>query len=512
MQIGAGLLFAGKSASQKERVFMPSKSPVSQDSVRFSATASPRPLQQLSPTERQVMETMATDYKQFLSSATCAPWTVKMIIALAEHNGFEPFPADPSKAKPGGKYYFNNDYESLALTVLGKDNPVDSGFNIVGAHTDSPQLELKPQPINVADGTARFKIKTRGGGTWLTWFNRPLGIAGRVNMPLLDKGGNPKLDPKTRLPMQTSKFVFLNKPALTIPIEAIHLNRQLNDGRKIAPEEDLQPIVSTEGYLSAEDAFESDLTEAVRQALKHKGIDPEYLDRSELYLYPLSPPTDSGLDNMEITAQGHDDRAMCYTAMRGLFDATRQTGKTPVVPDKTSIVYFFRNEETGSLNVGGARSGWPSSVAGKIARAYNPAADITELREAALDKSFIFSADVAHAIQPNFVKYHDRNNAANIGKGLTIKADTNGHYATTAKGIGITQDLAKRAGVPTQIMSTNQDVTCGTTIGPFIAANTNAMTVDVGIPVRSMHASNEVASKVDIYLAAKFFQAFFKNA
>jgi aspartyl aminopeptidase len=458
--------------------------------------------------EKQAVATMAESYKDFLARSVCASWTVKTLIEEAQKRGFKPLPTDGRALKPGEKYYLDNDGTAVALMVIGKGNPVQTGFNLIGAHVDSPQLELKPNPVTESQGIVQFKTKTRGGGTWMTWFNRPLGIAGRVFEPVLDGQGRPELNPDTRLPKEKVTFVRVDTPSLVIPLEPIHFNRELNRGRDIKPEDDLSPLAAIS--KEAEGQIQETVSANAVAILKKQGIDLTRAHRAELFLFPSSPPVDTGVDGSMILAQGHDDRAMCYAAMEGLFQAA--AGK--VTPEKTGIAFFFANEETGSMDRGGATSRWPETVASLVVRGQTPPSqldNLTQAREEALSKSFIFSADVAHGWFPSQAKYHDGQNAVYMGQGPVFKADSGGHYATTPKGMAIAEDLFKRAGVPFQVMSTNQNVSCGTTIGPMIAANTNALTVDIGIPILSMHSANEVAAKVDLYLATKAFASFYRN-
>jgi aspartyl aminopeptidase len=486
--------------------------PPSGETLAVYFTGKPKPtgslLETLPVQERVQVAKMGEDYKKFLSDAVCASWTVKAIVEAAQREGFKPFPADPSQAKPGDKVYFENDGTAIALAVIGKANPVKSGFNMIGAHVDSPQLELKPNTLVEQSGIAQLKIKTRGGGTWFTWFNRPLGIAGRVYDVERDEQGNIVRDPETRLPKETVRYVRVESPAVVIPIEAIHFNRQLNKGREILPEDDLNPLVGID-RLDEDDVQES-VSASVVSAMNRHGIDLTRAHRAELYLFPSTPPSDAGTGGSLIVGQGHDDRSMCFAAMEALFETAR---KYPV-PDKTGVAYFFANEETGSMDRGSATSRWTETVSGKLLRAGKtepPLGDWTLAREEALSKSFILSADVAHGWMPSQGKYHDKDNAVYLGQGPVLKADSSGRYATTPKGMALAEDIFSRAGIRPQIMSTNQNVPCGTTIGPMIAANTNALTVDIGIPVLSMHAANEVAAKVDVYLAQKAFAAFYGN-
>ncbi len=465
----------------------------------------PNAIDTLSAAERKQVAAYGERYKDFIAQSVCAPWTAKNIIEMAEKNGFRPFPEDDTiKVKPGDKFYVNQDHQSVALIVIGENDPVKSGFNVVGAHMDSPQLELKPNPVLEKKGMLKLQTKPHGGGLWSTWMNRYLGIAGRVWVPVLDAGGKQKTDPETGRPMSEEKFVRLENAGVVIPLEAIHLNRTQNDGRGINKENDMNPLTGISK------GTEDSVSENVIRILKEKaGIDLEKATRAELFLFPADGPKDVGVDGSMILGQGHDDRSMCYAAAEAIIEAGR--GKNP--PKTTAVTYFFDNEENGSQDRGGATSRWVESVAGRIVQAHPKAryVNLGQAREKALANSFIFSADVAHAWEPNHGKFHDDNNAVYLGRGPAIKADTNGHYATTGKGLAMAEDIFKRAGIPYQVANARQDIPCGTTIGPMIAANTSALTVDVGAAILSMHSAEEVASTGDLYLTKKAFASFLKG-
>ena len=461
------------------------------------------PLPVFTDLERQQVHDVSDGYKRFLKTAVCGPLTAKAIIERAQAKGFKPLP-EKGRVKPGEKYYIANGLESVALVTIGKRDPKISGFNIVGAHIDSPQLELKPDPDYASRGMMKLKTKVRGGILMDSWKDKPLGIAGRIFTPLRDAEGRPQLDPDTLIPLMKEAFVQFDSPALVIPRVPPHLLKGQNDGVKTNPENDLAVLAAIE---------QADFTQQIRAVFASKGIDIDDLSGAELYLYPAVPPTDALLDSADgsaIIAQGHDDRAMTYTAMEGLFEAAESTGSDG--PEKTGIAFFFNNEENGSLNRGGARAQFPLSVAGKVLRLQTGrwAHNIPE-RETALEKSFIFSADVAHSWEPSQKRYHDEQNAVQMGYGPAIKADTDGHYATTAEGIAKSRVIGQAAGVPMQVYSTNQDIPCGTTIGPFIASGTSALTVDIGIPILGMHSALEVAAKRDVYYAQKLFASFYRN-
>lgn len=458
-------------------------------------------------------ETFATRYKDFLGDAVCAPLTAKRIVKEAEKHGFKPFPQSGALV-PGDRYYINNDYGAVALVVIGKRDPVTSGFNMVGAHMDSPQLMLKPAPLYGHDlekdhGVAKFKVRTSGGLIMETWRDRPLGIAGRVMVVAKDDQGRPIRDPGTGRVKLESKWIQTDGHSVIIPRVPIHFNREANKDRPpIEPENELSPVAGTLG-----DGAELSLKENVDGILEGAyGFGLEDVVDGDLYFYPAIPAQDTGLDKSLIAGQGHDDRSMCFAAMEALFESTKSG-----TPEFTNIAMFFDHEETGSLNRHGAQSSFPLAVVGNILEKSAPHGKNTKslalAREEALANSTLISADVAHAWEPDQAKYHDERNAAYINEGPAIKSDSgDNNYATRGRGIALIRDLAERGDVPVQVYNNNQNISCGTTIGPMLAAKFNTNTIDIGTPIWSMHSSMEVVSKLDLYNTRRLFEAFYNNA
>ncbi len=469
-----------------------------------SAPTTPHQLwKALGAKEQKAVEAYSKRYIDFLKEAVCSPWTAKAMIEQAEKSGFKAFPTDGKAVKPGDRFYFNQDYQSVALVVIGENNPVISGFNIVGAHMDSPQLELKPNTLlESAKGMTKLKTKPHGGGLWSTWENRRLGLAGRVFMPLM-KDGKPKTDPANGRPLLKETFVRVDRPIGSITLPAIHLSRKLNKEHPINEETDLNPLISLSN------------NEVVSLLKKETGMDLAEAERAELYLFPTDPPSSSGVDNSMIHAQGHDDRSMCYAALEAIIEAGeigKDKGKTP--PKATSIAFFFEDEEVGSRGRGGANGNWASIVAGEIVTATRGALaleSLTQARDKALNNSFILSADVTHAWDENHNTMHDSKNAVHMGLGPVIKMDSGGSYATTPETATLAMALFKKADVPYQVVSSRQNIPCGSTIGGMIASQTTAKVVDMGPAILSMHSIEEIGSKTDFYLSKKAFASFFKG-
>lgn len=485
---------SARTAMAELSVTQPALPAVQTDRIMFRGTEKAAPV--LSRAEQQDANRLAREYIKFLQSADSDIWTAKTIIEEAERRGFREMPEKgPVNGKLGDKFYIRNEYGSVALIVLGFNNPLESGFNITAAHTDSPHLVVKPEPLLNRGGLIKLKTKIHGGLTGMTWFNKSMKLTGRVFEAVLDNKGEPKRDLQTRLPLLKERWVKSRQSIGMLTIEPPHLNRAINQGREIKPEYDYAAVIGHNGQPVS------------MESLKKVGVDLTNAVSADLRLVPAEKPAISGVNRDFIEGAGHDDRALCFATMEGIFRASEES------PMKTSIAFFFNNEEVGSLNRAGARSRFLEHVAGRVLRGRRNtvSTDINYYRELALKKSFIFSADAAHAFDPDKAQLHDRDNPMLMGYGPVIKEDQNGHYTTTPDGTAITRLLARRAGVPVQTLSTNQNVSCGTTIGPFIAAQTMANTVDIGIPVLSMHASREMIAKNDLYFATRLFASFFKN-
>ncbi|MBC8287152.1 MAG: M18 family aminopeptidase [Nitrospinae bacterium] len=384
--------------------------------------------------------------------------------------------ADAWKLAPNGKYFLTRNDSSLIAFVVGSK----PGFKIIGAHTDSPNLRLKPQAGYAKNGYLQLGVEIYGGVLLSTWTDRDLSLAGRV---ILAGKKNP-----------STKLIRFEQALLRIPQLAIHLNQDVNKRGLLLNEQiHLPPIFSMQNKSAPDEV----LKKMVARELKCKPADIIGL---ELSLYDTQPGAVAGAEGEFIFSGRLDNLASCHSAMHAL---TESTQKDPA----TKVIAFYDHEEVGSKTAQGAGSPFLKDVLERIT--------LNEKREGflrALANSFFISADMAHAVHPNYSDKHDDQHMPILNGGPVIKSNANQRYATDAVSSVWFESLCKKAGVPVQKFVVRSDLGCGSTIGPITAANLGMRTVDVGNPMLSMHSIREMAGAKDHESMIKVFKQFFHSA
>ncbi len=392
-------------------------------------------------------------------------------------NGFQELKESSAwNLTPNSRYFLTRNDSSLIAFAVGTE--VDEGFKIIGAHTDSPNLKLKPHAGYVKSGYIQLGVEVYGGVLLSTWTDRDLSLAGRVIL-------SGKKQP-------FSKLIRFEKPLLRIPQLAVHLNRDVNKNGLILNEQNHLPPVFSLHKKSTPDEI---LKKMIARELKCKQADIMGL---ELSLYDTQPGTLAGPEEEFIFAGRLDNLASCHSAMHAL--AKSQKSDTA-----TRVIAFYDHEEVGSETAQGAGSSFLKDVLERIT--------MNEGREAflrALAKSFFISADMAHAVHPNYADKHDAQHMPLINAGPVIKSNAGQRYATDGVSSAWFESLCKKADVPVQKFVVRSDLGCGSTIGPVTAANLGIRTVDVGNPMLSMHSIREMAGAKDHDLMILAFKEFFK--
>ncbi|MBT5469345.1 MAG: M18 family aminopeptidase [Nitrospina sp.] len=379
-----------------------------------------------------------------------------------------------------GKYFLTRNDSSLIAFITGTKTQDASGFKIIGAHTDSPNLKLKPNPAYRKNGYLQLGVEVYGGVLLTTWTDRDLSLAGRVIL----KGKKQPL----------SKLVRFDDPLLRIPQLAIHLNRDVNEkGLTLNKQNHLPPIFS----LAEKKAPTKDLLEKmVAQKLKCKPAD---IINMELSLYDTQPGSTGGAEGEFIYSGKLDNLASCHAALHAL---TESKGKDPM----TRVIAFYDHEEVGSDSAQGAGSPFLKDVLERLTlESENP----RETFFRSMANSFFISADMAHAVHPNYSEKHDANHMPILNGGPVIKCNSNQRYATDGVSSAWFESLCKKAGVAVQKFVVRTDLGCGSTIGPITAANLGIRTVDVGNPMLSMHSIREMAGTKDHAPLIKAFKEYF---
>lgn len=369
---------------------------------------------------------------------------------------------DPLPTTPG-RYWVERGGALVAWCqpVDGADRP----FRVVGAHTDSPNLRLKPAPDRGRVGWRQLGVEVYGGALWNSWLDRDLGLSGRV---VVDTGDGPQ-----------ERLFRLDEPLLRVPQLAIHLDRDANAGLKLNPQEHLVPVwglgpVDRDGFRG----FVADLVD----------VDPTAVVAWDAMVHDLTPPTLLGRDQELVAAPRLDNLLSCWAAL----DALIATGHDPaatVVP----VVCLFDHEEVGSGSATGAAGSLLPHWLERIATA---AGDDRDRFLRRLAGSACLSADGAHATHPNYPERHDPDHLVAIDGGPVIKVNANQRYATDARSTAVAVDACRRAGVPHQLFVSRNDQPCGSTIGPD-ASRLGLTTVDVGVAQLSMHSARELCGAED---------------
>jgi aspartyl aminopeptidase len=378
----------------------------------------------------------------------------------------------------GGRYYVVRG-ASLIAFVLGSRPLVESGFRIVGAHTDSPGLRLKPRPALSGDGLARLAVEVYGGPILATFTDRDLSLAGRV--ALRTSAG------------REMRLLRFDAPLLRLPNLAIHMNREVNEqGLKLNKQTELPLIL---GLLGEGEDAEIDLRKRLADAARAEPVD---LLSWELAVYDVQKGSLWGANQEFIADSQLDNLASCHAALTALL-ATEH-------PVATCVTAFFDHEEVGSESATGAGGSFVTDVLTRIGLQ----ADLDEEdRRRALAKSFFISADMAHAYQPNFPAAYEPGHKVTMNGGPVIKSNANQRYTTNAETAARFMALCEQAGVPCQQYAHRSDLGCGSTIGPMVAAQLGIASVDVGSPLWAMHSLRESAGTHDhAYMIAALTAAF----
>jgi aspartyl aminopeptidase len=338
-------------------------------------------------------------------------------------------------------------------------------FHLVGAHTDSPHLRLKPRAAYTCEGCRQFGVEVYGGVLLNSWLDRDLGLAGTVH----DRAGHQHL-------------VRIHRPLARVPQLAIHLDRRVNDdGLKLNAQNHLAPIWGLSGNGEPSQPLAALLGEAA-------GLRADDVIAHDLSLYDLTPSALGGADDELIFAPRLDNLASCHAGLRALIAAA--DGQDDLVP----VLACFDHEEVGSQSATGAEGPLLATVLERIAL------ELGQTRSAhlaALAGSLMISADMAHAVHPNYADRHEPRHKPQLGQGPVLKTNHNQRYATNAASAAAIRRLAQHAGVPLQDFVARTDLGCGSTIGPITAASLGIAVADVGTPMLSMHSARECAATAD---------------
>lgn len=417
------------------------------------------------------------DLMDFLAMSPTPFHAVEQIIYKLECAGYQRlFEADSWKLETSQGYYVTRNDSSIIAFKLGED-PVAKGINMLGAHTDSPCLKVKPQPDILFNGYYQLGVEVYGGALLNPWFDRDLSLAGRVNY--LDEDGD-----------LCSTLVNFETPIAVIPSLAIHLDREANKNRSINAQTDIPPVLLKLPNSESDD--KPSFHDILLQKIQDETDATEVLDY-ELSFYDVQEPAYIGLHQDFIASARLDNLLSCYTGLMALTETDNPGSKLLVCTD---------HEEVGSVSTSGAQGTFLQSVLERIAGSH-------ENMGRMMDQSMMISADNAHALHPNFADRYDENHGPEINKGPVIKVNANQRYATNGHTSAIFRKLCKQADVPVQSFVVRSDMGCGSTIGPITASNLGVKTLDVGVPTFAMHSIRELAGRWDAYYLFRVLKEFY---
>lgn len=420
--------------------------------------------------------------------ASPTPWHVVDSIKnkLLEHpDHWQPLDEAANwKLEAGGHYYVVRDDSSIILFICGQKPPAESGFKIIGAHTDSPGLRIKPNPFMSNNGLLRLAVEIYGAPILATFADRELSFAGKISYKdvVENKIG--------------SRLINFDRPVLRLPNLAIHLNRGVNEeGLKFQKQIELGMFIST---LTAEQ-IPNDYFLCQLQQLS--GIEVDQILSWDLAVYDTQKGNFWGINDEFYANSQLDNLASCHAALQALL--TLDGFK----PQETLICAFFDHEEIGSESSKGAAGSFLPNVLHRIALTNNGTSD--EIYRAAA-KSLMISADMAHGYHPNFAHAYDHNHKAMINQGPVIKINANHNYASEGLSSAMFIDCCKQAGIPYQYYSHRCDLPCGSTVGPIVSAKLGIRCVDVGNAMWAMHSLRESAGVLDHGYMIEAMSGFFK--
>lgn len=379
--------------------------------------------------------------------------------------------------QPQGRYYITRNDSSIIAIQLGQQDPIEQGIRMVGAHTDSPCLKVKPQPEVACHSYWQLGVEVYGGVLLSPWFDRDLSLAGRVTF-------------KQNEQLQ-SRLIDFKQAIATIPSLAIHLNREANTGWEINAQTELPPILAQLHGEESKD-FRALLSEQLQR--EHNISDASILDY-ELCFYDSQPAAVIGLNQDFIAGARLDNLLSCYAGLQALLNSDDQ---------HTQVLVCTDHEEVGSNSACGADGPFLEQV---LRRVLGSEEDFVRC----VQHSLLISADNAHGIHPNYADKHDDNHGPLLNHGPVIKINANQRYATNSETSSFFRLLCQHANIPVQSFVTRSDMGCGSTIGPITAGQLGIQTIDIGAATFAMHSIRELAGSQDLGYLINVLQGFYNS-
>ena len=428
------------------------------------------------------------EYKEFLSFSKTERLAVEYSVTLAEKYGFKEI-TEFDTLKPGDKVYVTNREKNICVFIIG-DEPIENGLNVLGAHIDSPRLDIKQNPLYERNGFALLDTHYYGGIVKYQWVARNLAIHGVVCK-------------KDGMTVEVEIGEDDTDPVLCITDLLPHLayDKNAKPGNKVIEGEDLDLTI---GHMPLAGEEKDAVKANILKLLKEKyDLEEEDLVSAELEIVPAGPARDLGLDRSMIIGYGHDDRVCAYTSLRAILDTPKQT--------RTICAFLVDKEEVGSIGATGAQSKFFENTIAELIAKQDTYNDL-KLRRA-LTNTYMLSSDVSAAFDPLYPSVFETKNSAYLGNGITFNKYTgargkSGCNDANPEFIAMVRKAMDDKEINYQTAELGKvDIGGGGTIA-YIMGNTGMNVLDAGVPVLSMHAPNEVVSKVDVYEAYLAYKAF----
>lgn len=415
---------------------------------------------------------------EFLSAATTPFHAVQQMVACLTTAGYIVLAEDEAwETRPGQGYFVTRNDSSIVAFTVGAESGPAQGVRMVGAHTDSPCLMVKPVPERVSQGYFQLGVEVYGGALLNPWYDRDLSLAGRVSF-------------RCKEGQLRSELVDFREPLAFIPSLAIHLDKEANSKRNINRQKDIPPVLC---QVTGDE--KPNLRQLLHDRLlqEHPDCGVDKVLEYELNFYDTQTAAVVGLQREFIASARLDNLLSCFTGMQALLQSDGAVSSLLVCND---------HEEVGSQSAAGAQGPLLRSVLERLA-------GDTTAYAALVDRSLLISADNAHGIHPNYADRHDDNHGPLLNCGPVIKTNANQRYASNSETAGLFRMLAEQQEVAVQSFVVRSDMACGSTIGPITAGGIGVRTLDVGVPTFGMHSCRELAGVSDAWDLWRVLKGFY---
>jgi len=442
------------------------------------------------------MNKEAEELLNFINNSPTAFHAAEELKKKLKNAGFKELdPREKWNLKEGEKYFISRNNSAIIAFITGKEF-LNQGFRIISSHTDSPALKIKPDPFINNEGQYLLNTEVYGGPILNTWYDRELSLAGKI-----------VLKSEKSFELQ-EELIDLEKNLAVIPNLAIHLNNDVNKNGEIDKKKGLRALITQSlNHNNAnqnQDEAQNSNSEADfclgKLVSQFSDYQAEDILETELFLYPTQKAQFLGPNKEYILGGRQDNLSMVHSSLKALISSSAE--------EWTQMAIFYDNEEIGSHTPQGADSPFAGDLVERII--YNLGADREDYYKI-IENSFLLSADMAHAVHPNFSEEYDQNNRPLLNQGPVIKYNAKLKYTTNASTAAVLIDLMEKNDIAYQFYSNRSDKRGGSTIGPIAATQLGIKSIDLGNPLLAMHSSRELGGSKDHKEMIKVMSLFLKE-